>query len=205
MPQALKLYGSEYTAGELYKIAAGDVDFYETSGGGITCSGGEPLMQADFAAEFLKRCKDGWLHTAVDTSGYAPWQAFEKVIPYTDIFLYDIKHMNAAEHKRLTGKDNALILENLTRLSMLGIPVEVRMPIIPGLNDGDENITQAAAFLKSIDSLTLISVLPYHAYSDAKYASIGRENNMPRATGEEQSAADKVKNYLRNEGFIVGD
>jgi pyruvate formate lyase activating enzyme len=202
MPQALKLYGSEYTAGELYKIAAGDVDFYKTSGGGITCSGGEPLMQADFASEFLKLCKDGGLHTAVDTSGYAPWQAFEKVIPYTDIFLYDIKHMNAAAHKRLTGKDNAIILENLEKLSSLGTPVEVRLPIIPGLNDGDENITQVADYLKSIHSLTQVSVLPYHAYSDAKYASIGRENNMPRATGGETDAANKVKNYLRNEGFI---
>ena len=202
MHDALKFYGKEYTTGELYKIVAADIDFYQQSGGGITCSGGEPLMQVDFLSAFLKKCKEAGVHTAVDTSGYAEWKAFEKVLEFTDIFYYDIKHMDPIRHKELTGVDNNLILNNLVKLSDTGASIEIRMPVIPGSNDDDVNIRQTAGFLKSIKGLTLVRPLPYHALSESKYTAIGKSNNMPAAAGNENEATQRVCNILIEEGLL---
>ena len=201
MADALKLYGKEYTVNELCKIAASDIDFYNQSGGGITCSGGEPLMQADFLEDFLSLCKEKALHTAVDTSGHASWLDFEKILPFTDIFYYDIKHMEPARHKELTGMDNNLILENLQKLSETGAAVEVRIPVIPGLNDDEENIQQTADFLKSIKTLKIVRPLPYHALSMSKYTSIGKNHTMPAATGKEYEAARHVCDIISKNGL----
>jgi len=203
MPQALKLYGVEYSTEELYKIATEDVDFYKVSGGGVTCSGGEPLMQAGFIAEFLSMCKGGGFHTAVDTSGYAAWQAFEKLMPYTDLFLYDIKHMDPFEHKRLTGMGNRLILDNLIKLSQNGAAVEIRIPVVPSYNDGEQNILQTAQFLKSIATLTKVRLLPYHALAGSKYASIGKGHSLPAAEGEGHDAVKKVYAAFDSMGLPV--
>jgi len=201
MADALLLYGKDYTIDELYKIAAADIDFYNQSGGGITCSGGEPLKQADFLAGFLSLCKVKGLHTAVDTSGYANWQDYEKILTFTDIFYYDIKHMDPVQHKELTGKDNRLILENLQKLSETGAAVEVRIPVIPGLNDDDENIQQTADFLKNIKTLKLVRPLPYHALSKSKYTSLGKKHIMPAATGKEHEAAHHFYDILSKNGL----
>jgi len=203
MPQALRCFGTEYSPEALFEIAVADIDFYKQSGGGVTCSGGEPLMQADFTAEFLSICKASEIHTAVDTSGCAPWQAFEKVLPVTDIFLYDLKHMDPVEHKKLTGADNRQLLENLRKLSEQGMPVEVRIPILPGLNSGEQNILQTAKFLKTIKSLTQIRVLPYHALSGSKYSAIGRPCHMPTATGRENIAVQQVVEAFGRENLPV--
>jgi len=196
IPEALKLYGKDYTAEELYEIALADIDFYIQSGGGITCSGGEPLMQADFLAVFLKMCKEAGLHTAVDTSGYAAWKEFDKILPFTDIFYYDIKHMNPTQHKTLTGVDNKLILENLQKLSDIGAAVEVRIPVVPGHNDDNLGINQTAEFLKSIKTLTLVRPLPYHALSGSKYTSLGIHHSMPVSSGDEHTSVRHVCEIL---------
>ena len=201
MPQAIKLFGTDYTPEALYKIAAEDIDFYKQSGGGVTCSGGEPLMQPGFAADFLRLCKINGIHTSVDTSGCAPWAAFETILPFTDLFLYDIKHMDPLEHKKLTGVDNRLILENLAKLSGQGVPVEIRMPVIPGLNDDEENILRSAGFFKNLKQVTLIRPLPYHALSGSKYASMGKKHAMPAATGNENAAVRRVSEILKAEGL----
>ncbi len=203
MPGALKRYGEEYTAESLLKLVEKDADFYQKSGGGVTCSGGEPLLQAEFVAAFFRLCKKAGFHTALDTSGYASWQAFEKVRPYTDLFLYDVKHMNPSEHKRLTGMDNRLILENLSKLFAVGAEVEIRMPVIPGLNDDDENLRQTADFLTDAKTLKQICPLPYHALSGSKYTSIGSTHEMPMATGDEHRIAHKVADYFAIRGLPV--
>ena len=203
MPRALKLYGKEYTPRVLLSVVASDMDFFKRSGGGVTCSGGEPLSQPAFVAEFLGLCKEAGIHTAVDTSGYAPWSCFESILKVTDIFLFDIKHMDPAKHKELTGADNRLILDNLRELSKTGVPIEIRIPVLPLINDGDENIALTAELLKSLPSLTLIRPLPYHALSGSKYAAIGRECHMPGASGGELAAAVKVSELLRLEGLPV--
>jgi pyruvate formate lyase activating enzyme len=205
IPEALKLYGKEYTAEELFLAAAADADFFRQSGGGITCSGGEPLTQPEFLAAFLALCKKAGFHTAVDTSGHAAWSAFEKILNTTDLFLYDIKHMDPEEHKRLTGADNRHILENLRKLSGRGIPIEIRMPVIPLFNDGEKNIIRTAEFLKELKTITCVRPLPYHALSGSKYSSIGKDHRMPAATGGEYAAAEKVAEILRNEGLPVPD
>ena len=160
MPGALKPYGTETNVRDLLDIVRADTDFYYRSGGGVTCSGGEPLTQPDFLAAFLSGCKEAGLHTAVDTSGFAPWEAFQRILPFTDLFLYDVKHMDPLAHRKLTGQDNRLILGNLRELSARGAAIEIRMPVIPGLNDDERTIRQTAAFLKNIKTLTRIRVLP---------------------------------------------
>ena len=160
-------------------------------------------MQADFVAQFLRLCKEEGLHTALDTSGCAAWREFEKVLPYTDIFLYDVKHMNPQEHQKLTGVGNRLVLENLKKLFALGAQVEIRMPVIPGLNDGDENIRQLAEFLAGEKTLKRICPLPYHALSGSKYEAIGKNHAMPAVTGEELAAACRVADFLSARGLPV--
>ena len=203
LPGALKRYGMEYTVEELLAIVLKDRDFYRESGGGVTCSGGEPLAQADFAAAFLMACKANGLHTAVDTSGYAPWEAFSGVLPYTDLFLYDIKHMNAKIHTELTGVSNEPILANLRALAEYGKAVEVRVPVIPRLNDGKENIDSLGKFLGSISTLTAVRPLPYHALSGSKYAALGKTANMPPADGAEMDRAAHVADRLAEMGLAV--
>ena len=196
MPEALMLYGREYTADELMQIVNEDIDFYRQSGGGVTCSGGEPLMQADFLAVFLSMCKKAGLHTAIDTSGCAGWSEFMKILPFTDLFLYDIKHMDPVQHKKHTGVDNGLILENLRKLSDSGKAIEIRIPVIPVYNDDAGNIQKTAEFLKEIKTITLIRPLPYHALSGSKYLSIGKTHTMPVTTGDEYTATQQVCDTL---------
>lgn len=135
--EALKLYGKEYTVNELMPILLKDRSFYDNSGGGVTLSGGECLMQADFCAELLKNLKSENVHTAVDTCGYASREALDKVIPYTDVFLYDIKAADEATHIKCTGRSNKIILENLLYLDKCGKQIEIRIPYVPNYNSSE--------------------------------------------------------------------
>ena len=132
---ALKLYGREMSVSELMPILLEDIDFYENSGGGVTLSGGECLMQAEFCAELLKKLKENNIHTAVDTCGFVSKEAFDKVMPYTDIFLYDLKAFDEEVHIKCTGQSNEVILENLKYLDGCGKKIEIRIPYVPGFNN----------------------------------------------------------------------
>ena len=187
--QALELYGRPITVDEAMKMALSDRLFYHNSGGGVTVSGGEPLLQADFCAEFFERLHADGIHTAVDTCGNVPWEAFVKVIPYTDLFLYDFKEADNAKHREYTGHGNKLILKNLQRLDEAGCAIEIRMPLIPGLNDTDTDLNSAGEFLSRLKHLTGIRVLPYHGYAKNKYVAVGREFNL---TGQCPPSADKM-------------
>jgi pyruvate formate lyase activating enzyme len=158
------------------EIIRKDTKYYESSGGGVTISGGEPLVQADFAAEILKECKKLNLHTALDTSGYVPWANYEKVLPYVDLYLYDFKSMFSEISEVLIGKPNGLILDNARKLAGMGKKMQIRYPMIPGLNDQLENIHETAHFCLELgSSITKIQLLPYHKLGIAKYERIGRE------------------------------
>jgi len=172
-----------------------DRDFYETSGGGVTLSGGECLCQADFCEALLKALKEKGIHTAVDTCGFVPKAAFEKVLPYTDLFLYDIKAFDEAVHIRCTGQSNQRILENLVWLDSLGKKIEIRIPYVPDYNDTQTE--KIAAFLKSLKSITAVKVLPYHNYAGSKYAALGMENTLPERlpTEAELQAAEATLAY----------
>ena len=178
--EARKICGREYTSDEVLAEVIKDKAFYDNSGGGVTFSGGECMLQLDFLCEILKKCKSEGIHTAVDTAGNVPWKSFEKILPFTDLFLYDIKAFGAELHRKGTGVSNELILENLKNLSGRA-DIIVRIPVIGGYNDNDEEIRQIADFLKQI-KIIKAELLPYHAMGEHKYTALGRNTesfNVP--------------------------
>ena len=147
----------------------------------MTVSGGEPLLQAAFCAELFRLLKRECIHTAVDTCGEVPWSAFETVLPVADLFLFDFKHPDSEAHRRLTGSGNGRIKANLLRLGRNGCPVEIRIPLIPGLNMEDETLKRSAEFLAGIGTVTAVRLLAYHSLARSKYEAVGRADTMPRA------------------------
>ena len=178
LSEALTIYGKDVTIDELMPLLLEDEDFYKTSGGGVTLSGGECLSQADFCAELLKKLKEENIHTAVDTCGFVSKEAISKVIPYTDIFLYDIKAIDEDVHIRCTGHKNKPILENLKYIDSCGKNIEIRIPYVPHYNDNQ--IEKIAVFLSEIKNITKIRLLPYHNYAGSKYNSLDMVNTLPQ-------------------------
>jgi len=196
---ALKFYGREMTVEELLPLLLEDREFYENSGGGVTLSGGECLCHADYCAALLSALKAEGIHTAVDTCGFVPREAFDKVIPHTDIFLYDIKHIDDAKHREGTGQGNALILDNLKYLAARQKAVEIRIPLIPGYND--DAIDAIGALLSQYANITKVRLLRYHNLAGSKYDSLAQPHQMPPLSEDDrlpQSAAT-----LRRYGLTV--
>ena len=176
---ALKLYGKVTTVDEAMKIVLADATFYRESNGGVTLSGGEPLMQIDFAAALLKELKKANIHTAVDSCANVATDCFDKVLPYTDMFLIDFKHADSGEHKKLTGSGNELICKNLQWLSEHGARIEIRIPVVPECNDSVENMEMTADFLGRLQ-LEAVRLLPYHSLAGSKYRAVNMKNTMPQ-------------------------
>ncbi len=194
--EALKLYGTKVTVDYLVDEIMKDKAFYDNSGGGATLSGGECLCQADFCRELLKKLKENGIHTAVDTCGNVKREEFDKVIPYTDIFLYDLKAIDSDVHKKCTGSTNRLILENLKYIDDKGCKIEIRIPYVPGYNDGE--IQAMGEFLKDLKNISKIKVLHYHNFAGSKYSSLGMENTLPRTLPEDREvkkAVEILKSY----------
>ena len=145
--EARRVCGKEYTPDEVLAEVIKDKAFYDNSGGGVTFSGGECMLQIDFLLEILKKCKQNGISTAVDTAGHIPFESFEKILPYTDMFLYDFKIFDSQKHKKYIGVGNELILENLAKLLNMGAKVYIRIPVIEGVNDSIEEMQQIKAFL----------------------------------------------------------
>jgi len=177
-----------------------DRDFYESSGGGVTLSGGECLMQADFCAALLSDLHAEGIRTAVDTCGFVPRTALDAVLPHTDHFLYDIKAFDESVHRRCTGQGNALILENLRYLDARGARTEIRIPYVPGCND--DQIEKIGAFLASLRSVTGVRILPYHNYAGSKYISLDMKNTLPARTPAD-AELDAARQCLRDFGLHV--
>ena len=173
---ALTVYGREASLDDILREALEDSDFYGSQGG-VTLSGGECLLQADACRELLRALKEEGIHTAVDTSGYVPREAIDKVAPYTDIFLYDLKAYDEEVHIRCTGRPNGLILDNLRYLDTLGKKVEIRIPYVPTAN-GDQ-MDKIAAFIRTLHNITAVRVLAYHNFAISKYDALGMENTSP--------------------------
>jgi pyruvate formate lyase activating enzyme len=201
--EALVLHGREVCVAEVFEEVCKDAAFYKESGGGITLSGGEPLQQAVFATALLKAFKQAGYHTALDTCGMVRWSAFEKALPYVDMVLYDIKHMDPERHKEYTGASNVQILDNLSKLNALQISVEIRMPIIPGINDGRETIEAAAELLAVFKSVTGVRILPYHRLAGEKYISLGYENTMPVVDPPDDEKMGEIAGWIRGYGLEV--
>ncbi|MBQ4050562.1 MAG: glycyl-radical enzyme activating protein, partial [Oscillospiraceae bacterium] len=164
---AVQLKGQLYTADQVMEEILLDRDFYGDDGG-ITFSGGECMLQPDFLMELLLRCKSEGIHTAVDTAGNCPFSLFERILPFTDLFLYDVKIMNDGLHQKWTGAGNEQILSNLAKLLRMGMPVWVRVPVIPGVNDTVEEITALREFFLQNGRPERIELLPYHRLGENK-------------------------------------
>ena len=149
-----------------------DKTFYVKSGGGCTISGGEPLLQAEFCAEVFKLLRKENIHCAIDTSGAVKWDNFETVLPYTDMFLYDVKHTDERLHREHTGSLNRRIIDNLKRLSECGVPIEIRIPTIPGFNADEKSMTAIGKLLSGLANIVGVRLLPYHL-ARSKYKTLG--------------------------------
>ena len=182
---AREIAGKDYTVDEVLREVLKDRAFYETSGGGVTFSGGECMTRIDFLEEILKACKAHGLHTAVDTAGHVPFGHFERILGITDLFLYDVKCFDSALHKRYTGVGNELILENLKRLLSTGARVWVRVPVIPTVNDSEAEMTAIHRFLLSCGYPERVELLPYHAMGEHKYEALCKEITRFSAPNED--------------------
>lgn len=170
---ALKSIGSYMTVEACMEQIREDMPFYRRSGGGVTLSGGEVLMQAAFASQLLKQCQQEGIHTAIETNLCAPWETLEQLLPHLDMVMADIKHMDSQRHRRGTGKGNEQILANILRLDQWGIPLVIRTPVIPGYNDSRENIARTAEFLKSVRNLRYYELLSYNPMGNDKRRRLG--------------------------------
>jgi len=172
--QAMKLVGKKMTVTQVMKEIEKDMAFYDESGGGVSLSGGEPLLQPDFSHSLLKACKELRIHTAVDTCGHVNTDVLLKISKHVDLFLYDLKVINDEKHTRFTGVSNKLILENLKKLSRDGQKIVVRFPLVPGVNDDEKDILELGEFVSSLNNVKELSILPYHKAGVEKSRRLGR-------------------------------
>lgn len=201
---AIQIVGEHKTVDESFKVAAQDKDFYKTSGGGITVSGGEALLQWEFVRDLFRKCKDAGFHTALDTSAYCPWGNMEQVLQYTDLVLFDVKHMDPGKHEEKVGISNDLILENLEKASNT-TKIWLRIPLVPGFNDSEQNMHETAE-LASKTGAEKISLLPYHDWGKDKYSGLGKQYHHKGADGPlepDGAVVTKCKAILESYGLEV--
>jgi pyruvate formate lyase activating enzyme len=201
--EARQIIGREMTVEEVVGEVERDTAFYEQSGGGVTFSGGEPLLQPEFLMEALRTCKEKGIHTVVDTCGHAAWNTLDGMRPYVDLFLYDLRLMDEDRHKKLTGGSNVPILRNLTLLSRGEDDIVLRVPIIPGVNDDDTNLRQMAGFAVGLPSLGEVNLLAYHRTGMEKYERLGREYDLCEAEPPSEERMAEMAQFFGSAGLCV--
>lgn len=189
----LKTVGQDVTVDEIMPEVLADIHYFRRSGGGVTLSGGEILGQVDFAKDLLRACKENGLHTAVESTANAPYEKIEQILPYLDLYLLDIKHMDSAKHKEYTAAGNELILENAKKLANSGVELVVRTPVVPGFNDTPEEIKAIAKFAATLPNVKEHHLLPYHRLGQDKYAGLGRSYAL---NGVEPLTKEKMEYLL---------
>ncbi len=188
-----KIVGRDVTVDEIMPEILSDLPYYRRSGGGVTLSGGEMLFQPEFALDLLQACKANGLNTAVESTAFAPFETIKRLLPYIDTFLMDIKHVDGEKHKRFTGVDNALILENARKIAESGTHLIIRTPVIPGFNDTPEEIRAISKFAATLPGVKEHHLLPYHRLGQDKYAGLGRNYELDGIT---PPTGDKMKYLL---------
>jgi glycyl-radical enzyme activating protein len=178
---ALEIVGREESAGDALEVVLRDKPFYQASGGGMTLSGGEPMAQVEFAEALLAGAKEAGLHCCVETCGFAPFEDFERVMPLTDLFLYDIKETDDARHRDGTGVSNEMILENLRALHDAGARVRVRLPIVPGRTDRDDHFRAVASLVAKMPGIEGVEIMPYHRLGEDKLERLGLDSEQRAA------------------------
>ncbi|MDR1217703.1 MAG: glycyl-radical enzyme activating protein [Oscillospiraceae bacterium] len=201
---ALYMCGADMTVDEVLRRIERDMPFYEDSGGGVTVSGGECLAQPEFTLELLRRCKALGVHTAVDTTGFVPWSVTEKTLPYTDMYLYDLKCMDAVLHERVIGVPNGLILENAAKLAAAGGKLWIRIPVMPMFNDSREHFEEYIRFLDALrGAVIMIQLLPYHKMGLSKYDRLLTPRRVFSAEPPADSLMESRREMLASAGFPV--
>lgn len=188
-----KIVGQDVTVGEIIDIVERDRIYYRRSGGGITLSGGESLTQPDFAVALLKTAKERGINTAMESTGFADFSVISRYLPYLDLYLMDIKHMNSAKHKEFTSQPNELILENAKKITDAGTRLIVRTPVIPTFNATKEEIGEIAKFASSLKGVTQMHLLPYHRIGTDKYKGLNRDYSL---TGIEPPSKELMNELL---------
>jgi len=199
---AIRFDGCRMSVQEIVDTVSRDKAYFEKSGGGVTISGGEPLVQIDFLIALLEAFGNEGIHRSVETTGCVPWKDLQQAAPHVDLFLYDVKHMDSNNHADLTGQSNTLILNNLRKLAEAGRNVLVQMPVVPGRNDSEEHFASLLSFLKSI-RLNEIDLFPFHRLGVHEYDEL--EIDYPLADVEPPSEAriETMRNYAQTRGFHV--
>jgi pyruvate formate lyase activating enzyme len=206
--EARVLMGKSVSAKEVFAEVNKDAIFYERSGGGVTLSGGEPLAQPEFSIQILSQCKSSGIHTAIETCGHAPWETVEGVLKVVDLVLYDLKHMDPIEHRKITGVSNALVLENLKRIYHEShVALAIRIPVIPGFNDTPENMEATASFIvKDLDASVPVHLLPYHRLGDSKREQMEISQPSLRIVSPSDEGMEKLRGYFESRGLkaVIG-
>ncbi len=202
LPGALQIAGRRVTVRDVVNELERDIVFYDESGGGATFSGGEPLFQPEFLVELLKACRERGISTCVDTSGHAPQSVFAAIRPLVDLFLYDLKLLDARAHQEFTGLSNGVIVENLGWLAANGGDVVVRLPLLPGVNDDSANTDALGRLLAGLPRRYPVDILPYHNIGSEKYSRLGRtyrlQHTKPPADSVVEAVAHKLLSYGLN-------
>lgn len=191
-----ELFGRGYSVEELIEEINKDRVFYDESGGGVTFSGGEPLLQVKFLTEVLQRCKESGINTAIDTSGYVSSSTFSKIYDYTDLFLFDLKIIDDELHRKFTGVSNKLILSNLKFLTGKGDKVIIRIPLIPGITDTEKNLSELASHLMQLKNINKIDLLPYNEIAESKYKRFDKPSRLGNLKTQDEEKLEEIKTYF---------
>jgi pyruvate formate lyase activating enzyme len=200
---ALVLVGREMTVDEVMEEVLRDKVFYETSGGGVTLSGGDPVVQCAFSRALLGKCKDVGLHTAIETAANNHWRSLALLLPVTDSVMMDIKHVDQEKHESATGVSNGKILENAVRLSKTGKPLIIRVPIIPGFNDSIGEIEAIAKFVREFPNLQYLELLPFHRLGEGKYSALGLKYRASHLVTPTRDKMRELAEASRKQGICV--
>jgi pyruvate formate lyase activating enzyme len=197
--------GKYYTIQAILEILDKEKIFMDQSKGGVTFSGGEPMLQFDFLLEVLKACKENGYHTTVDTSGYSSAENFKSIILFTDLFLFDLKHLDETKHIESTGVSNAIILDNYRFLLESGKDIMVRIPVIPGFNDDSDHLERLRQFLSTTktESVKKINLLPFHRIGSSKYKRFNIPYRMENVVPPEKEKMQKMKEFFMETGIKV--
>jgi pyruvate formate lyase activating enzyme len=201
---ALAVCGQDMTLAEVMARINKDRPFYRKSGGGVTISGGEPMLQYKFSTAVFKACKEQGLNTALDTTGYAAWEHYREILEYTDLVLYDLKQMDSERSRAITGAPNELILENAKKMAAAGAAIQIRIPVVPGYNDSEENLRAASRFCLELgQAVTLVQILPYHRLGLVKYERLQRKYALPDLMPPAAETMEAHKKLIESYGLKV--
>lgn len=202
---ARKIIGQKMSVTQVVQELEKDTVFYHRSRGGVTLSGGDPVFQPQFSTAILKQAVEMGFHAAIETCAWSKWESFALILEHLDLAYVDLKHMNAESHKKLTGKGNEVILENIRQMDAQfpHLDLVLRVPVIPGLNDDEHNMIETAKFARDLKTLKRLELLPYHRYGVAVYPAVGRDYSLPGTLPPTLGQVEKLKETMQAHGITV--